>query len=79
MSFTDFKNGLQDVNDYLDARHHVSGSTGSQNDVFRTVVQAEYSFTLRELLCGLLSGNGLKLPNVQLCLYSNINSLLNIP
>lgn len=79
MSFTDFKNGLQDVNDYLDARHHVSGSTGSENDVFRTVVQAEYSFTLRELLCGLLSGNGLKLPNVQLCLYSNINSLLNIP
>ena len=79
MSFTDFKNGLQDVNDYLDARHHISGTTGSQNDVFRTVVQAEYSFTLRELLCGLLSGNGLKLPNVQLCLYSNINSLLNIP
>ena len=44
----------------------------------KAVVQAEYSFTLRELLCGLLAGNGLKLPNVQLCLHSNIGALLGI-
>tara|TARA_B110000046_G_scaffold57834_1_gene64756 strand:- start:5428 stop:7968 length:2541 start_codon:yes stop_codon:yes gene_type:complete len=79
MAFTDFKAGLQSANDYLDAKHHISGTTGSGSDGFRTVVSAEYSFTLRELLCGLLAGNGVKLPNVQLCLHTNIAALLNLP
>ena len=79
MSFTDFKAGLQSANDYLDAKHHISGTTGLGSDGFRVVVPAEYSFTLRELLCGLLSGNGVKLPNVQLCLHTNIAALLNLP
>ena len=78
MSFRDFKAGLQNANDYLDTRHHISGTQASGSDSFRAVVQAEYSFTLRELLCGLLAGNGLKLPNVQLCLHSNIGALLGI-
>ena len=78
MSFRDFKAGLQNANDYLDTRHHISGTEAVGSDSFRAVVQAEYSFTLRELLCGLLAGNGLKLPNVQLCLHSNIGALLGI-
>ncbi len=79
MSFTDFKQGLQAASDYLDTKHHISGTRGVGSDALRGVVSAEYSFTLRELLCGLLAGNGVKLPNVQLCLHTNIAALLNIP
>ena len=78
MSYKDFKAGLQNASDYLDTRHHLSGTQAVGTDAARAVVQAEYSFTLRELLCGLLAGNGLKLPNVQLCLHSNIGALLGI-
>mgnify|MGYP001223771512 CR=1 FL=1 len=78
MSFKDFKGGLQSANDYLDTKHHLSGTNAAGTDALRGVVSAEYSFTLRELLCGLLAGNGLKLPNVQLCLHSNIGALLGI-
>ncbi len=77
--FTDFKNGLQNANDYLDARHHLTGTSALGSDALRIVSSAEYSFTLRELLCGLLSGNGIKMPNVQICLNANINELLGIP
>tara|TARA_B100001094_G_scaffold259111_1_gene259178 strand:+ start:1214 stop:3742 length:2529 start_codon:yes stop_codon:yes gene_type:complete len=79
MSYRDFSAGLQNANDYLDTKHHISGTQSAGTDALRGVFQAEYSFTLRELLCGLLSGNGLKLPNVQLCLHTNIAALLNIP
>ena len=79
MSYKDFPQGLNDLNEYLDARHHISGTTGSGTDALKIVASAEYSFTLRELLCGLLSGNGIKLPNIQLCMHSNINALLGIP
>ena len=78
MSFRDFSQGLQSANDYLDTRHHISGTQAGGTDALRGVVSAEYSFTLRELLCGLLAGNGLKLPNVQICLHSNIGALLGI-
>jgi hypothetical protein len=78
-TFTDFKAGLQNANDYLDARHHLSGTTALGSDALRIVAKAEYSFTLRELLCGVLSGNGLKLPNLQICLHANISALLGLP
>lgn len=78
MPFRDFSQGLQNANEYLDTRHHISGTQAAGSDALRGVVSAEYSFTLRELLCGLLAGNGLKLPNVQLCLHSNIGALLGI-
>ena len=79
MSFTDFKAGLENANDYLDTRHHLSGTTALGNDSLRFVASAEYSFTLRELLCSVLSGNGIKMPNLQICLYANIQELLGIP
>ena len=78
-TFRDFSQGLSSANDYLDTRHHISGTQAAGTDALRGVVSAEYSFTLRELLCGLLAGNGLKLPNVQLCLHSNIGALLGLP
>lgn len=79
MSFKDFASGLQNANDYLDARHHISGTLAAGEDAARIVTQAQYSFTLRELLCQALSGNGIKLPNVQLCLHANIQELLKLP
>ena len=79
MSFKDFQQGLQNANDYLDAQHHISGTIAAGDDALRVATQAQYSFTLRELLCQVLSGNGMKLPNVQLCLHANIQELLKIP
>ena len=78
-NFTDFKNGLASADSYLDTRHHLSGTTALGNSNLRAVAQAEYSFTLRELICGVLGGNGIKLPNIQICLSANINALLQIP
>ena len=37
------------------------------------------SFSLREIICSLLAGNGINLPNLQLCLKINIGRLLGIP
>ena len=78
-TFRDFKAGLSSANDYLDTKHHITGTQAAGTDALRSVVSAEYSFTLRELLCGLLAGGGLKLPNVQICLHSNIGALLGLP
>ena len=46
VDYTDFKNGLQDANQYLDARHHLSGTTALGNNNLNIVARAEYSFTL---------------------------------
>lgn len=79
MAFTDFSAGLQNANDYLSARHHLSGTTALGSDAFRIVAQAQYSFSLKEILCSVLSGNGFKLPNIQICLFANISALLGLP
>ena len=76
---TDFKAGLQNASEYLDGRHHLGGTFAQGTDALRIVGTAEYSFTLRELLCSILAGNGFKLPNLQICLHANINELLGIP
>tara|TARA_R110000772_G_scaffold1453_10_gene4970 strand:+ start:1830 stop:3263 length:1434 start_codon:yes stop_codon:yes gene_type:complete len=78
MSFTDFKSGLQNVNSYIDGRHHLSGTTALGSDALRIVAGANYSFTLRELICSVLGGHGFKLPNIQICLSANLNALLGL-
>lgn len=79
-TFTDFQNGLSDVNQYLSAQHHKRlDLQGSVADVGRFVVQAEYSTSLKEIICSLLAGRGLKLPNIQLCIFLNLQELLGIP
>ena len=77
-TYTDFTGGLQDFNDYLDQKHHINEQyvVGSE-DTGRAVIKAEYSYTLREILCALLAGKGLKLPNIQMCLSYNIQGLIN--
>ena len=37
------------------------------------------SMSLREIICSLLAGGGIKLPNLQLCLKINLGRLLGIP
>lgn len=43
-----------------------------------TVSATQTSFSLKELICSLLAGNGLKLPNLQICLKINIGRLLGL-
>lgn len=43
-----------------------------------TVSASTTSFSLKELICALLAGNGIKLPNLQICLHINIGRLLNV-
>jgi hypothetical protein len=78
-TYGDFKAGLQNANDYLDATQYFGSGTGIDAGPLKMIASAEYSFTLRELICGLLSGSGFKLPNLQICMYANIQELLGLP
>lgn len=78
MAFTDFKNGLSSANDYLSATNTVNAElTGSVADIGRLTISAELDFNLKEIICSLLSGRGLKLPNMQICISLNLKELLS--
>lgn len=69
---------IRSVNDYLDTRHHVRADVQANvNDFGKIVIQGGIDFTLRELICNLLAGRGLKLPNLQICLSVNIRAILD--
>ena len=73
----DFQDGLTNVDEYLNRT--VSIPTGAEIDPTTGVVTTtESSFTMRELICSLLAGNGLKLPNLQICIKANLGRLLNL-
>jgi cell division septation protein DedD len=77
MPFTDFPNGLSAASDYLSANNSLTAElTGSVADIGRLVVSAEMDFNLKEIICSLLAGRGLKLPNLQICISLNLKSLL---
>jgi len=77
VEYTDFPNGLRDLNDYLNAQNSINAElSGSVADVGRLVISAEYDFTLKEIICSLLAGLGLKLPNIQICISLNLKELL---
>jgi hypothetical protein len=79
-SYTDFRNGLADASAYLKSPHHVNTElTGSVGDTARFTVSAEIDVNLKEMICSLLAGRGLKLPNVQICISLNLKELLMIP
>lgn len=70
---------LQSVNDYLDTRHHINLDIDENiNDFGRVVLAAGYDFSTREIICSLLAGKGLRLPNIQICLSVNLKRLLNL-
>lgn len=67
--FTDFPLGINGVNDYL---------SNSSPTALRVVAGANYSFSLKELICSILGGHGFNLPNIQICIFANLNALLGI-
>jgi len=69
--------GLQRVNDYLDTQHYSQIEIDQNLDGFgNIVVSAGYDFSFREILCSLLAGQGLKLPNIQICISLNLQALV---
>ena len=79
-NFTDFPNGISDASTYLSAQSSVNAQlTGSTADISRFIVSAELDSTLKEIICSLLAGRGLKLPNTQICVSLNLQELLALP
>lgn len=69
--------GLQRVNDYLDTRHYAQVDIDKNLDgVGNIVISAGYDFSFKEMLCSLLAGQGLKLPNIQICISLNLQALV---
>jgi hypothetical protein len=74
----DFVNGLQNASDYIN-RTTIDVPTGITADLNSgTILTSTTGFNLKEVICSLLAGNGIKLPNLQLCLKINIGRLLNV-
>lgn len=77
MPFTDFPGGLTDATQYLSSQNSLNAElTGSVADIGRLVISAQLDFNLKEIICSLLAGRGLKLPNIQICISLNLKELL---
>ena len=72
---SDFPQGVTDVNEYLDRKVSIPTSV-TVDDQGNTVVTSETTYTVREIICSILAGNGIKLPNIQICLKINLQRLL---
>jgi len=72
---SDFPQGLQDFNEYLNTKVSVPTSV-TVDDTGKVVETTSTTYTIREIICSLLAGNGIKLPNLQLCLKINLERLL---
>ena len=77
MSVGDFKDGLEDFNDYINGTK-VDIPTGQVDvDVNDGTITAQtQAYSLKEIICSLLAGNGIKLPNLQICLKVNLGRLI---
>jgi hypothetical protein len=72
----DFVNGIKDASDYIN-RTTVDIPTGADIDLNSGTVTAQtQAYSLKEIICSLLAGNGIKLPNLQICLKINIGRLI---
>lgn len=79
MSFTDFTGGLSSASEYLSAQNPIRAELqGSVADIGRFVISAEFDSSLKEIICSLLAGRGLKLPDIQICISFNLKELLGI-
>jgi hypothetical protein len=77
MPFTDFPNGLTSAADYLSSTNTLKTELqGSVADIGRFVVSGEMDVNLKEVVCSLMAGRGLKLPNLQICISVNLKGLL---
>jgi len=74
---SDFVNDLKDASDYLNStkvdlptgKFDIDPETG-------TVTPQTQAYSLKEIICMLLAGNGIKLPNLQICLKINLGRLI---
>jgi hypothetical protein len=79
VNFTDFPNGLQNASEYLNANNSLNASlSGSVADVGRFMIQGKLDLSPKEIICSLLAGRGLKLPNLQICISLNLSALTDI-
>ena len=77
--FDDFPEGLESASDYLGTRRSVSAELkGSVADVGKFAISAEYDTSLKEIICSLLAGLGIRLPNIQVCLSINLKALVEM-
>ena len=70
----DFADGVANANEYLNRTVSVPTSI-TVNDQ-GTVTATTTDLTVREIICSLLAGNGIKLPNLQICLKINLGRLI---
>ncbi len=70
----DFADGVANANEYLNRTVSVPTSV-TVNDQ-GTVTATTTDITVREIICSLLAGNGIKLPNLQICLKINLGRLI---
>ena len=81
MAIDDFKNSLQSANDYLN-RTTVdipTDVTANVTDQGASMNVSTTSYSMKELICSLLGGNGINLPNLQICLKINLARMLDMP
>ena len=74
---SDFVDGIKDASEYLNATK-VDIPTGQVivDAKTGTVTAQTHSYSLKEIICMLLAGNGIKLPNLQICLKVNLGRLI---
>lgn len=74
---SDFTDGIKDASEYLNATK-VDIPTGEVivDAKTGTVTAQTHSYSLKEIICMLLAGNGIKLPNLQICLKVNLGRLI---
>ena len=77
MSFSGTGGLPTDVNEYLNRKVTIPTETTTDLNTGETVVTGSTTMTVREIICGLLAGNGLKLPNIQMCLKINLGRLID--
>lgn len=71
---SDIGNIINSANGYLDSS--VGIPSGATFDDTGSVIASTSSYSLREIICALMTGSGVKLPNYQMCLEINIGRLI---
>lgn len=75
---SDFPSGLASASDYIQRTTISVPTSVTANLTSGTIAATTTGFSLREIICSLLAGNGIKLPNLQICLKINIGRLLGL-
>ena len=76
MSYSEFRGGLQNFNEYIATeRVDLLGNTALFGNKSLGSIRAELSGNMKDMICQLLAGN-LTLPQVQICLDANLAALI---